>query len=148
MVTQRHAMLSRDAVFVDTSGWVAVLNSDDSLHEQACASLLELGNSRRSLVTTDWVLAETGNGLARTAARSRLAAATKRFLASPDCLLVWIDDGLFERSLALYSQVDDKSWGLVDCASIAVMQDKGIVEAFTSDRHFSQAGFRCLLPTA
>jgi len=140
-------MFNRDAVFVDTSGWVAVLNADDALYERACAHLSELGTKGRPLVTTDWVLAETGNGLARTAARSRLAAAAQRFLASPNCRLVWVNSVLFERALELYSQVGDKSWGLVDCASFIVMQDEGVVEAFTSDRHFAQAGFHCLLPT-
>ena len=84
-------MFNRDAVFVDTSGWIAVLNADDVLYEQACARLLELGASGRPLVTTDWVLAETGNGLARTAARFSLAGAVERFLASSHCHLVWVD---------------------------------------------------------
>ncbi len=140
-------MLNRNAVFVDTSGWIAVLNADDAYHAQACARLLELGTQRRPLVTTDWVLAETGNGLARTNVRSQFFKAVQRILISPNCSLVWVDNPLFERSLALYNQVEDKSWGFVDCASIIVMQDGGIVDALTSDRHFAQAGFRCLLPS-
>jgi predicted nucleic acid-binding protein len=27
-----------------------------------------------------------------------------------------------------------------------VMAEHGILEAFTNDRHFEQAGFKCLLP--
>jgi uncharacterized protein len=117
------------------------------LYEQASARLLELGTAGRPLVTTDWVLAKTGNGLARTAARSRLAGAVQRFLGSANCHLVWVDRVLFERALDRYIAMEDKSWGLVDCASFIVMQDAGIVDALTSDRHFTQAGFRCLLPT-
>lgn len=141
-------MSSRDAVFVDTNGWIAILNADDGLHSKACVCLSELGTKGRRLVTTDWVLAETGNGLARTAARHRLADATQRLLESPNCQLVWVDKMLFERALKLYSQARDKSWGLIDCASFVVMQDMGVLDAFTSDRHFEQMGFRCLLPTA
>jgi uncharacterized protein len=139
-------MSNRDAVFVDTSGWIAVLNADDALYERACARLSDLGAEGRPLVTTDWVLAETGNGLARPAARSRLAGATERFLNSANCRLVWVDQALFGRALRLYSQVTDKWWGLVDCASFVVMRDEKIVDTFTSDRHFAQAGFSCLLP--
>jgi uncharacterized protein len=40
----------------------------------------------------------------------------------------------------------DKTWGLVDCASFVVMSERGVMEAFTTDRHFDQAGFACLLP--
>jgi uncharacterized protein len=140
-------MFNRDAVFVDTSGWIAVLNADDALHQQACSRLLELGADGRPLITTDWVLAETGNGLARTAARSRLAGAVDRFFTSPNCRLVWVDQALFDRAVKLYSQAADKYWGLVDCASFVVMRDEKIADTFTSDRHFVQAGFRCLLPT-
>ena len=49
------------AVFVDTSGWIAVLNADDQLHASAIKSLQQVGATRRPLITTDWVLAETGN---------------------------------------------------------------------------------------
>ena len=141
-------MFNRDAVFVDTSGWIAVLNADDALHEPACARLSELGAERRSLVTTDWVLAETGNGLARTAARFSLAGAVGRFLGSSHCHLVWIDAMWLDRAMQMYNQRGDKSWGLVDCASFVLMRDAGFADAFASDRHFAQAGFRCLLPTA
>jgi hypothetical protein len=46
----------------------------------------------------------------------------------------------------MYASRPDKTWGLVDCASFVVMQDEGITEAFTNDRHFEQAGFTTLLP--
>jgi hypothetical protein len=49
-------------------------------------------------------------------------------------------------ALDYFARYADKSWGLVDCASFVVMQQRGITEAFTSDRHFEQAGFACLLP--
>lgn len=141
-------MANRNTVFIDTSGWIAVLNADDVLYEPACRRLVELGVERRPLLTTDWILAETGNGLARTGARLRFADAVRRFLASPHCHLVQVDAGLFDRALTLYRQIEDKSWGLVDCASFIVMQEQGIVDAFTSDRHFVQAGFHCLLSIA
>jgi predicted nucleic acid-binding protein len=51
-----------------------------------------------------------------------------------------------ERALQLYAERADKTWGLVDCASFVVMTEQGMTEAFTTDRHFEQAGFRCLLP--
>ncbi len=139
-------MANRNAAFIDTRGWIAILNADDALYEPACRQLAELGTEQRPLVTSDWVLAETGNGLARTAARTRFAGAVRRFLESSHCRLVPVDSAIFDRALILYSQIQDKSWGFVDCASFVAMQEEGIVDAFTSDRHFAQAGFRCLLP--
>lgn len=45
----------------------------------------------------------------------------------------------------LYCQRNDKAWGLTDCVSFVVMQERGLTQAFTSDQHFTQAGFVNLL---
>ena len=39
----------------------------------------------------------------------------------------------------------DKEWGLTDCVSFVVMQERNLTQALTTDRHFSQAGFADLL---
>jgi predicted nucleic acid-binding protein len=134
-----------EAVFLDTNGWIAPLNADDHFHSQAAEQLRAFEADRRPLVTTDWVLAETGNGLARVPPRVTFARAVKTFLASPNSRLVRVDTDLFRDALAMYDRAADKSWGLVDCASFIVMGREHIVDALTTDRHFSQAGFRCLL---
>ncbi len=45
----------------------------------------------------------------------------------------------------LYCQRNDKNWGIVDCISFIVMEERRITEALTTDIHFQQAGFRALL---
>ena len=140
-------MTASKAVFIDTSGWIALLNADEGPHAEAIALFQEFAKKRRRLVTTDWIFAETGNGLARTAARGKLAQTIQTFLQSKNCRLVRVDKPLFLRALAMYDQFADKTWGLVDCASFVAMREHGIEEAVTRDRHFTQAGFRALLPT-
>jgi predicted nucleic acid-binding protein len=56
-----------------------------------------------------------------------------------------VSAGLFAAGWALYSQRLDKEWGLTDCISFSVMIERQITDAFTSDHHFEQAGFRKLL---
>jgi predicted nucleic acid-binding protein len=138
-------MSGRDAVFIDANGWIALLNVNDRLHARAVEEFRRLASARRLFVMTDWVVAETGNGLARTAARRRLAGAVRRFLASPNCRLIRVNEELFQEAIELYNRSDDKLWGLVDCASLVVMRRERIVDAFTTDLHFQQAGFRRLL---
>ena len=138
-------MPSRDAVFLDTNGWIALLNADDQFHAQAAKQLRDFEAASRLLITTDWVLAETGNGLARVPARATFVRAAETFLASRNSRLVRVDAELFRDALAMYGRVGDKSWGLVDCASFIVMSREHIEDALTTDRHFVQAGFRCLL---
>ncbi len=135
-----------DVVFLDTNGWIALLNASDVLHPVAEATWLGLLEKGSTVVVTDWVVAETGNGLARTRARTRFAEAVDMVSSSPSARLIPVSDRHFERALELYASRPDKTWGLVDCASFVVMEDEGVTEAFTNDRHFEQAGFKALLP--
>jgi hypothetical protein len=52
---------------------------------------------------------------------------------------------LVAAALTLYAQRPDKEWGLTDCASFLIMQERGITEALVYDDHFHQAGFIPLL---
>ena len=52
---------------------------------------------------------------------------------------------LWQRGWQLFTTRSDKEWGLTDCISFVVMQDYQIDRAFSSDRHFEQAGFVRLL---
>lgn len=51
---------------------------------------------------------------------------------------------LVQRGRRLYQERADKDWPLTDCISFIVMQDEGVRDALTADRHFDQAGFKAL----
>jgi predicted nucleic acid-binding protein len=136
--------MSRE-VLLDTNGWFALLNSADSLHAKAVQTCQENAQSGCLLVVTDWVIAETGNGLARRKRRHRFAEAVTQIQASASVEIVYVGPDLLQRALNLYASHMDKAWGLVDCASFVLMRERGITDAFTNDRHFQQAGFNCLL---
>ncbi|HUD46856.1 MAG TPA: PIN domain-containing protein [Candidatus Baltobacteraceae bacterium] len=135
-----------NVIFLDTNGWLALMNASDQLHSPADAAWRDLGRRGYSIVLTDWIIAETGNGLARTRARDRFSQIVERFISDPRCRVVFVTATLLRRSLDLYLSRGDKQWGLVDCSSFLVMSDEKIVEALTNDRHFDQAGFKPLLP--
>jgi predicted nucleic acid-binding protein len=134
-----------NAVFLDTNGWLALLNASEELHQRADAFWRSLGNRNYSVVLTDWIIAETGNGLARTLARERFALIAQSLFTNPRCRVVFVTPSLVRQGLDLFRQRADKQWGLVDCVSFSVMTNEGINEAFTTDRHFEQAGFKALL---
>jgi predicted nucleic acid-binding protein len=52
---------------------------------------------------------------------------------------------LYEKAFELFRSRPDKEWGLVDCISFIVMQERKIEAALTADEHYIQAGFRALL---
>jgi hypothetical protein len=59
--------------------------------------------------------------------------------------IVTLAEPVFDGAWNLFRTRHDKDRGLVDCISIVVMRERGIIDALTADRHFVQAGFRALL---
>ncbi len=59
--------------------------------------------------------------------------------------IVHVDEALWEQGWILFLARPDKYWGLTDCISFVVMQDQAITRAFSSDRHFEQAGYERLM---
>lgn len=63
----------------------------------------------------------------------------------PAVEIVELSEPLYRRAFALYRERSDKEWGLTDCVSFALMWDRNLTVALTTDEHFLQAGFRPLL---
>lgn len=128
--------------FVDTMFVLSLINIHDHYHYQA--SVLADQYEGMPLLTTDAVLLEIGNALARAHKREAVTIIGD-FLSSADVEIVQLTPELFEQGWSLYKQYQDKAWGLVDCISFVVMRKRVIYDALTFDQHFVQAGFRALL---
>lgn len=137
-------------VFWDTAAFLALLNTRDQLHQPAVVISQRLAIERRPMLTTSAVLVETANSLSKVSSRElawRLMNSIQQSAESGAAEWIYVDHGLWQRGWQLYRQRLDKEWSLTDCFSFIVMQDYHILEAFTSDHHFEQAGFsRLLLP--
>jgi len=116
--------MSNDPNFLDASGWIALLNRTELDHAEANRIWRDLGRRRVVSFVTDWVVAETGNGLARTRCRDLFAQSLRVFMTSPNVRLVYVDGDLLRKALDLYEARQDKGWGLVDCASFVLMRSK------------------------
>ena len=129
-------------IFIDTLFVVALINQRDEYHEKA----IELSNiyEGASLITSDVVLLEIGNALARNFKKEAIQIIDD-FLSSSDVEIVRITPLLFERAYSIYKQYYDKDWGLIDCVSFAIMKEKAVKKALTFDQHFIQAGFLSLM---
>ena len=100
---------------------------------------------RARLLTTDWVLMEVADALAKSECRPRIRDFILHLRQSPACEVVAASRELHDRALELYHQHRDKVWTLTDCASFVVMRERGLAAALTEDHHFEQAGFTALL---
>jgi predicted nucleic acid-binding protein len=135
----------KTATFVDTVAWLALVNKSDSLHHAACAARDQLIQQKAKLITTDFVVVEIANSLARIPLRAVALKLIDFIRTSATVELVTITPELSEKAYQLYCSRTDKEWGLTDCTSFVVMQTMRIQRAFTADRHFEQAGFLLLL---
>ena len=132
-------------VFVDTAAWLALINTSDALHQPARQIMELLGSQRAQLTTTDFVLLEVADALCASTVRERTIRFINGLRQLPVLTIVPVSNELLAAGWAVYQQRSDKSWGLTDCISFAVMQERHLTQAFTSDNHFTQAGFNKLL---
>jgi predicted nucleic acid-binding protein len=128
--------------FADTFYYLALLNPGDQSHEPVARFTATL---ERPLVTTAWVLTEVADALCAPERRRAVVGFIDSVRADPEVEVVPPTAELFARGLALFRDRPDKHWSLTDCISFVVMQERGIHDALTGDRHFEQAGFVALL---
>lgn len=130
-------------VFTDTFYFLSPFNPAEQTHRKAVAFTSE--NNVR-IVTTDWVLTELAEGLARSRrGRAEFISTLADLQADPDVKIEPFHPQLMSEGIRLYGSRADKEWSLTDCISFVVMQRDGITEALTGDHHFEQAGFVALL---
>ncbi len=133
------------SVFLDAAYAIALISPRDRFYDRAQQLSIELESSGARLITTRAVLLEIGNALSRRQVRHIAVQVLDALESDPRAEIVPLSDGLYSRAYQLYRTRPDKEWGLVDCISFVVMQERGIYDALTSDEHFQQAGFRALL---
>jgi uncharacterized protein len=132
-------------VFLDTSHLIALASVHDQYHLKSIELAEAIASAGRRVVTTEAVLLEVGNSLAKRRYRQGAVALLRSLTTNAPADIEPITTTLLHRGLDLYEDRNDKEWGLVDCLSFIVMWDRGLTEALTSDEHFEQAGFVALL---
>jgi len=128
--------------FVDTMFVLSLINTQDQYHYQASVLADQLEGA--PLLTTDAVLLEIGNALARSYKREAITIIDD-FRSSDEVEIVRLTPDIIDRAWVLYKHYHDKAWGFVDCVSFIVMHDRSVSDAATFDQHFVQAGFRALM---
>lgn len=131
--------------FVDSVAWIALVNTRDSLHDNAREIFVNLRRQNYQFITTEFVLLEFANALSAPDFRVKAAAFVEGLQKAGNIEIIPAGSELFSLGLELYKNRPDKEWSIVDCISFVVMEEMKISEAFTEDHHFEQAGFIKLL---
>jgi uncharacterized protein len=134
-----------DEIFIDTSGFCAMLVGDDDRHSAAAKIVASARKRKRGFITSDYVLDETAT-LLKARKKSHLLPSFFDLLEnSQACRIEWTDSERFHEVRTFFLKHDDQEWSFTDCLSFRLMSDLGLREAFTKDSHFKQAGFLVLL---
>lgn len=134
--------MTRERIFLDTWFILALINARDEDHAEA-RRLVPRIRSAPKLVTTDAILLEACNGLAKYD-RTGAAQFARTCYTDTQFDVVPINRRLITSALDQYEGVPDKEWGLTDCLSFVVMREREIQLAATRDHRFRQAGFMTL----
>jgi len=128
-----------DLVFVDASAWIALMHTRDVYHDEAIVIMRRLLDADDILVVTNWTAYEA---LSFLKGRAGYDAASALGQILEDKELVWwepVTPEVEERALDMFWRFKDKTWGVVDCASLVVMALVGCQRAFGFDHHFVEA---------
>ncbi len=134
-----------NTVFVDTAALIALGNKQDSFHHLAWQIQKELVNNQTRFISSDFVIAEFCNAFSRVKFRATAVQMINSIYQSKAWTVISVNDDLMTKSLALFTKMQDKEWGLVDCSSIILARENQLDRIFTADKHFEQAGFEILL---
>jgi predicted nucleic acid-binding protein len=126
-------------VFVDTSGFYALLDQTDHFHEEAKRLFLRARDQKWHLITSSMVVHESWALI-----KARLGwEAVEDWLQGvlANCEIIWVEERLFELGSARARQARERRLSLTDCVSFETMLQEGCREAIADDEHFSAQGF-------
>lgn len=134
-----------NAVFLDTSGWLASLDPRQAQHDEALTERLAIIESGADLVTTNLVLAETHAMLTRDRGPRAGLQLLDDVEADSQYTVLQVDLGIHTDAVDHWLRVfRDQPFSLCDAVSFEVMRREQIPRAFTLDTHFALAGFEML----
>jgi uncharacterized protein len=132
-------------VFADTGYWIALLDPQDTLHQNAVSLSVSLAQDQ--ICIGEMVLTEVLNHFSKRGVflKQIVVALIQSIQDNPAIEVIPRTSELFHNAFELYSQRLDQAWSHTDCASFGMTQQRNILEALAYDRHFEQAGFVALL---
>jgi uncharacterized protein len=129
-------------LFVDSSGWIALLSARDANHDSADRLVRSAINQRIKLATSTLVIAEVQRLLLHRVGIQAARRGLEHIVASKHVLIVFTDVKHHESALQWLTKLDDQVITYTDATSFAVMQLENCRAALTFDRDFLIAGFQ------
>jgi len=130
-----------NSFFIDTSAWIALFNRRDQYHETADRIFRGAVASKRPLLTSNLVLAETHRFFLHGTGIRAAAAALAKIEASPLVRIEFAGATHHQSAKSWIEKLKDQPISYTDAVSFAVMESARCKEAIAFDHHFRIAGF-------
>lgn len=128
-------------IFLDTSGFIAVLDADDHTHLAARAVWTTWVQQEIPLITSNYVVVEALAVIQRRYGMAAVRAFYDELL--PTVYVLWIEAPLHTQALQQFFIANRRHLSLVDCTSFTLMRALNLRYVFTFDAHFVEQGFIC-----
>lgn len=130
------------SLFIDTSGFYALLVASESEHEAVRDAFRRAIDKGRRLVTTNYVLVETAALLQHRFGLDPVRDLEQRI--APILSVTWVSQELHTRAVTRLFRTDKRRVSLVDVVSFLTMEDEGLDEALSLNSDFADEGFQLL----
>ncbi|MCG9884130.1 MAG: PIN domain-containing protein [Cyanobacteria bacterium] len=129
-------------MLLDTSGLLCLQYKHEPRHQQAVAAYRRANVwITHSYIIDEYIALVTARRYSRVDAIDFIDS----LLNTPKIEVIWVNEPLTRSAIELLKNRPDKTYSLCDAVSFVVMQQRGINQALTTDKHFSQEGFTALL---
>lgn len=135
-------------IFIDTGAFVARFVRRDGNHSLAMRGWAQIERQDLACFTSNFVLDEAFTLLGRRASYAFAAERARSLLASHALTILRPDETDETGAVELFAKFADQKVSFTDCVSFALMRRSRLEQAFTFDRHFSDAGFQIWPPKA
>jgi uncharacterized protein len=126
-------------IYVDTSAFLALINSDDPNHTIALRTWEQLIENEERLTCNNYVLVESIALIQRRVGLSAVAILHNDIL--PLIEVDWLNEELHNAVVKTVLKSNRRQISLVDGCSFDTMRRCGIKTAFSFDQHFAEHGF-------
>lgn len=130
------------SLFVDTSALLAIIDADQSRHDEVARVWHELLDGERTLFTSNYVMVETFALVQRRLGVGAVREFTDELV--PILQPLWVDEGVHATAVASLLAAGRRRLSLVDCTSFELMRRNGLNEVLALDRDFVDQGFGVL----
>lgn len=128
-------------VFIDSGGFLAIMDRDDPFHPAARDIAVCLETRRSNVFTSNYIVDEACT-LVRARTTHAKAVQFLRSLKPSGVRILRITPALEAEAERIFIRYSDKDFSFTDCTTFALIDARRLEAVLAFDRHFSQYRFR------